>query len=657
MLCLLLALLSSPVQASDWPSLSEPPPSEKLGANDAAVVIGIGDYYNVQDIPGAVDNANDWYKWLVKTRGISMSNVHIIRDAEATREQLLDEAAWVSGRVKAGGTLWYVFIGHGAPNASGVDGLLVGSDAQQTAKGLYVRSVAQSEILAELEKGKQSETMLVVDACFSGQGGGGALVEGLQPMIPTAALKSAAVTILTAGRSNEFAGPLPGGDRPAFSYLVLGALRGWGDENGDGQVTASEAVSYAEGALSGMLTTRSQTPQISGPAMSSQLSKGRESGPDLFAMVSEGTLSPASGALRQPGNDDDILGDVAAITAQLKATRELEAKLATARETALSAGASALQTKATSTWSALSELRGLGGDVAKSKVEAFIAKYTYSSVEYTDAVGTHERAVSIAEVAQARAWLQADRQSVMIAAVDEPRATSGVNEWTSPTLGTKFVRIGAGRFTMGSPSNEADRRDDEVQHQVTLSSAYYLMAHEVTQGEWQRVMGSNPSHFSGCADCPVEKVSWDDAVAYARKLSDLDGLTGGARYRLPTEAEWEYAARGGESFVYAGSNESTSVAWAGANAGYKTHPVCGLARNGYGLCDMSGNVYEWVSDYYGAYPNRSATDPAGASNASSRVNRGGSWNGYPRNSRVAYRSRGAPSYRNFLVGFRLARSE
>ena len=180
------------------------------------------------------------------------------------------------------------------------------------------------------------------------------------------------------------------------------------------------------------------------------------------------------------------------------------------------------------------------------------------------------------------------------------------------------------------------------------------MEHEVTQGEWQAVMGSKPSYFTACGPtCPVEQVSWDDAVAFAKKASARDGVT----YTLPTEAQWEYAARGGRTGeLYAGSNEASSVGWTSENSGSTTHAVCGKARNGYGLCDMTGNVWEWTSDGYGNYGG-SATDPTGSSTNSRRVYRGGGGLFSALYARVASRDSTDPTGRyNKGLGFRLSRT-
>jgi formylglycine-generating enzyme required for sulfatase activity len=228
--------------------------------------------------------------------------------------------------------------------------------------------------------------------------------------------------------------------------------------------------------------------------------------------------------------------------------------------------------------------------------------------------------------------------------------------WGSPSLGA-MVYIPAGTFTMGCVPGRDDvvgecNSDESPAHSVTLTQPYYLMEHEVTQAEWQAVMGSNPSEFTSCgSDCPVEQVSWDDVQAFIAKVSARDGVM----YRLPTEAEWEWAARGGQEFAYAGSSDRGAVAWYDANSGRQTHPVCGKSRNGYGLCDMTGNVWEWVGDWYGDYGSASATDPRGPSGGSRRVYRGGCWVYGAWNARVVRRSGIGPANRANALGFRLLR--
>ncbi|MDR0754334.1 MAG: formylglycine-generating enzyme family protein [Prevotellaceae bacterium] len=220
----------------------------------------------------------------------------------------------------------------------------------------------------------------------------------------------------------------------------------------------------------------------------------------------------------------------------------------------------------------------------------------------------------------------------------------------------EMVFVQGGTFTMGCISEQgADCFDNEKPaHKVTLSN-FYIGKYEVTQAEWKAIMGNNPSNFSGCDNCPVEKVSWNDVQEFIRKLNAKTGKN----YRLPTEAEWEYAARGGnrsKGYKYSGSNSVENVAWYGYdNSGKKTHPVGTKQANELGIYDMSGNVHEWCQDWYGAYSNGAQTNPKGASSGSYRVFRGGGWYRSAGGVCVSNRFRNTPdSRRDGSLGFRLA---
>ena len=204
------------------------------------------------------------------------------------------------------------------------------------------------------------------------------------------------------------------------------------------------------------------------------------------------------------------------------------------------------------------------------------------------------------------------------------------------TVSFKMIRVDGGTFTMGATSEQgSDAWDSEKPaHQVTLSS-YHIGETEVTQALWGAVMGSNPSLFKG-ASRPVEQVSWDDCQIFIGKLNSLTGKT----FRLPSEAEWEFAARGGtksRSYKYSGSNNLSSVAWYTDNSSSETHPVKTKSPNELGIYDMSGNVWEWCQDWYGSYSSGSQTNPTGPSSGSYRVIRGGCWYGLARGCRVSCR--------------------
>ena len=216
----------------------------------------------------------------------------------------------------------------------------------------------------------------------------------------------------------------------------------------------------------------------------------------------------------------------------------------------------------------------------------------------------------------------------------------------------EMVWVSGGTFTMGATSEQgSDAWDGEKPaHSVTLSG-YYIGKYEVTQAQWKAVMGNNPSRFKG-DNLPVENVSWNDVQEFIRKLNQLTGKS----YRLPTEAEWEYAARGGSNsrgYKYSGSDNVGSVAWYYENSGSTTHPVGSKSPNELGIYDMSGNVWEWCQDWYGDYSSSSQRNPKGPASGSNRVLRGGCWSNDARDCRVSNRFSVSPGDRGYILGFRL----
>lgn len=212
-----------------------------------------------------------------------------------------------------------------------------------------------------------------------------------------------------------------------------------------------------------------------------------------------------------------------------------------------------------------------------------------------------------------------------------------------------MVRVTGGTFLMGS-NDASSKVEDKPQHEVVVSD-YMIGEQVVTQELWEVVMGSNPSFFKG-AKHPVESVSWNDCQTFIRKLNEVTGQ----QFRLPTEAEWEYAARGGncgKGCHYAGSDTLDSVAWYYDNANDETHPVGQKNPNELGLYDMSGNVWEWCSDWFAAYNTASQSNPQGPSAGFHHVYRGGSWYCSAKDCTVSYRNSGIPDHRNLNLGLRL----
>ena len=264
--------------------------------------------------------------------------------------------------------------------------------------------------------------------------------------------------------------------------------------------------------------------------------------------------------------------------------------------------------------------------------------------------------VNIADVTALINHLLSGSELLPIAADPEEFTVGGVSFYMIPVEGGSFM-MGA---TAEQGSDAIDR--EKPVHQVTLSS-FYIGQTEVNQALWQAVTGETPSYFNG-GDLPVEQVSWEDCQTFIAALNELTGR----QFRLPTEAEWEFAARGGNmscGYKYAGSNSQSSVAWYSGNDSweskgtgtYGTHPVATRNPNELLLFDMSGNVHEWCQDWFGSYGSEAQTDPAGPTAGTTRVYRGGSWYFDEWFCRVSFRNGVSPSYRSYGIGLRLALSD
>jgi formylglycine-generating enzyme required for sulfatase activity len=310
--------------------------------------------------------------------------------------------------------------------------------------------------------------------------------------------------------------------------------------------------------------------------------------------------------------------------------------------------------------------------------------------------GINRRVVVTAEDQTGEALLRGEEHNITIQANQEtkggdiemtPISSGHQDDGTSPSnspdsfsndLGMTFNLIPTGTFMMGSPATELGRYDNEIRHEVTLTQDFYMQTTEVTQGQWLGVMEKNPSSFQNCGlDCPVENISWDDIQEFLTRINNqsADGYT----YRLPTEAEWEYAARAGSDTAFCDGDITdptgndpilNTLGWYDENsdAGYegcyeRTDGRCvgpqlvgAKNPNAWGLFDMYGNIDEWCSDWYGEYSSGSVTNPLGPSSGALRILRGGSWANSARNCRSAIRDRDFPNYRFNSIGFRLAAS-
>jgi formylglycine-generating enzyme required for sulfatase activity len=655
-------LLTAPsTLAAGWPDLSSPPPMQGGGEQDAALLISIGDYVFLPDVYGAGDNVRDWYKWLKETRGVG--SVKVLSDHAATREAILDEARRAALKVGEGGTMWVLFIGHGAPSQDGQDGVLIGADAQLTAAGLYARSLSRTELLYALDAGAQEKTVVVMDACFSGQREGGrALVEGLQPSLLSGSWRPGRAIVLSAARGDQFAGPLPGAARPAFSYLLLGALRGWGDTNKDGEITAAEAMSWTSDALYEVVQDRVQEPELVGRGGAWVLGNGSESAPDLADHIrtSGGT---ASGAETPEGHPRVGSGgrtvDIQTQLAQLERARqereaaeataaeaerkeqELQARMKAEREAKLDSAEAEVAREAAKMWTHVADLAGTGGPEARQAVGLFLQQYGAAVVWVEDTSGRYERAVRSAEIERAQMWMDAFERGTDA----DPDALVAGLDW---------LLIPGGRFRMGTEDGNAD----EAPVREILVPSFEMTRSEITVAQYRVCVEdgvcSEPESGGSCNwgrenhdQHPINCVDWYQAKTFAE-------WAGG---RLPSEAEWEYAARGGEQLTYAGSDDVEEVAWYLGNSSGHSSRVCELSANGFGLCDMSGNMWEWVEDvYHSNYAGAPmSADVWTESSGPHRVRRGGSWSNGKKRLRVTFRHRDEPTIMRATTGFRIVR--
>ena len=295
----------------------------------------------------------------------------------------------------------------------------------------------------------------------------------------------------------------------------------------------------------------------------------------------------------------------------------------------------------------------------KTKIILFLlCLATLNTMGQTNGTITRQRKTAAKKETQQRKRTKAapkKTQPARQAQQQKPAASTSRPKVSLDDIMRNMVYVEGGTFTMGATSEQKKPDDDEKPtHRVSLSS-FYIGKYEVTQALWKAVMGSNPSHWKG-DNLPVENVSWNDCQTFLLKLNAMTGQT----FRLPTEAEWEFAARGGNKnrgYQYSGSNVLSDVAWYYDNSGNKTHNVGTKAPNELGIYDMSGNVWEWCQDWYGDYHGYSQTNPTGPSSGANRVYRGGSWGSGAWLCRVAFRDNYTPGSRGNGLGLRLALSQ
>lgn len=531
------------------------------------------------------------------------------------------------------GTLLVFFAGHGVVGDDGGGYLL-------TLEGTVRRSIKLDDLKKWMGECKAKDRVLILDCCHAGKG-----MRDLT-ILPMARAAAAGMIVIASCGEKQGAFDDAARGHGAFTAALLDGLNGAADTDKDRRVTADELFRYAQSSVKAWVYNRFnkvQTPVMMPSDGGKAVSLGR---PPRVVLPPPSVPRPGS-ALLAPVPTPALPLPPPAKTIEEWATRygEASAALEKARDDYTPASA-AVQSAERNLKAAKEGLRQAFLAEAAPNLKALKDRYAAMGREMRS---THPDMRKLA----ARIAVEQDRILELgpLCLSDEELGELGIERTRPLDCGggaqMKLALIPKGEFMMGS-ENGAD--DEKPVHRVAILKPFYMGIHEVTQSQYQAVMGQNPSNFKG-ADLPVEQVSWNDAAEFCRKLSARTGKT----VRLPTEAEWAYACRAGSISAYGyGDNEGTlgDYAWYGQNSGGKTHPVGEKKPNAWGIYDMHGNVWEWCQSLYKEYPYRAGDGREGIGDGL-RVLRGGSWGSDPRYCRSAGRYWGVPAGRLIVNGFRV----
>ena len=596
-----------------------------------AFVVGNGTYTNGWDpLPGAIRDVKD------VARALKANGFNVVLKTDLTRDEF--NRAFGNFCYKYGtdvnNRILFYYAGHGHTQKmfTGEDlGSLVMVDAPVPEKdpiGFRLSIVNMQTIVTEAKIIKARHVLFMFDSCFSGS------VLNLREMVvPEIISDSVSLPVrqfITAGRANE---PVP--DHSIFKQAFLDLLEGRDKEPiPDGYITGEELGLYLKNKV-----------PVYNPAQHPQYGKIKDIRLDKGDFVFILKISFASQPLDM--GQSNSIRDYFKIIEKKEANKKKWALWQKRMETELS---KVERYDKNSAFSAEEKAKAWKGLLASYSADN---PYTVKDNDFRKKAAERSRywneLFDAEEQESLEIRLEELRDSIQSTSTyTPPPSTSNVIEWDGVyeagqkminNLGMEFVYIMPGSFMMGSPSGESGRDEDERQHRVTLTNGFYMQSTEVTQGQWERVMGRNPSSFTECgADCPVEEVSWHDVQEFIEKLSEMEENN---KYRLPTEAEWEYAARAGSITRFFFGNAYGRLgqyAWYSSNSGEKTHSVAQKKPNAWGLYDIHGNVRELCHDRYGDYPSGSVIDPTGSLSSSYSAHRGGSWYRGARHCRSADRN-------------------
>lgn len=563
------------------------------------LVIAIDSYVHCPRLYNCVKDAMEFVQVLHQRYCFDKEHTVQIFNEAATRKNILKSFRDLQRKIQPNDNLVVYFSGHG-DNVHQI-GYWIPVKAEPGEEDEYINA---DEITARLNAINSFHTFLIVDACFSGS-----MFQSKNAGVPKRSDEIYRSRWgLTASHSRELALDGKAGDNSPFAECLLLKLR----QN-------SEALSTQDLATFVKNEVRARTREQQTPIFQPLLVRGHELGQFVFHLQ-----------------------------------QDEEADWQTTQQENTIAAYSRFRRKYPNS---------IHYEEAKQKIKALEEEATWQKALRSNRVSGYEdyrddypNGVHVAEARKRIDALVSENE------YKKPAPTIIIPE--APKLETRLpfepemVFVPGGTFKMGSN----DDKSEQPIHDVTLSD-FYIGKYPVTQAQWRAVMGSDPPElkFKGCDQCPVEGVSWNDIQDFLKKLNAKTGKT----YRLPTEAEWEYAARGGNKsngYKYAGSNNLDEVAWYDENSydkgkdhpDYGTHPVGQKKANELGIYDMSGNVWEWCSDWHGAYPSTAQTNPKGPADGEYRVVRGGSWLNYDISCRVSNRYRYYTVNRYYFIGFRLA---
>ena len=655
----------------------------KLYDDYQALVIGVGDYEHWPRLPGAVRDAREVSRVL---RDMGFKVKLELNPSSARLKKLLDELPYKLGSKQDRGLLIY-FAGHGETEVLANKkklGYIVPTDSPliTTDPMGFARTAISMSIIEDLAfKIKSRHVLMAFDSCFSGS------IFALGRAAPTYITNKVARPVrqfVTAGNENE---TVP--DRSMFKRVFVDGIQGEADHDKDGYITGSELGMYLQKHVV-TYTNNAQHPQF-GRIRDPDLDKG-----DFVFMLAGGTDTGPD--LRQQ-RIDKLLTEADALFQRNDLTtpqgaNALERYNQVLRLDPLNSRAYSGKKKIVGKYVEWARIRYEAGNY--SKAERYLASAEKviendqrvwklaEKVRQAKGNAAQKEKERLEERARQKAAFEAEQERKAKAEAERKLKETAKGKTFTNSLGMKFVRIPAGSFMMGSnlsPEETVNRyggkadwyKREHPQHRVSLSKPFYIQTTEVTVGQfrrfaesisyktdaekgkgvwtytgskWERKAGSSwrDVGFAQGDKHPVVGISWNDAQAFVSWLNKQEGTS---KYRLPTESEWEYAARAGSTTAYCyGDDEGRlgDYAWYAKNSGSQTHLVGQKKPNSWGLYDMHGNVWEWVQDWYGSYSSGSITDPVGPSSGSPRVDRGGGWNSPARSCRSANRSRNDPGY-------------